>query len=58
MPKASSTRPVAGSHPAAPAPTKKTVYADVLKARTKQQTQAVQAALRSAHAGKLLFRKA
>lgn len=58
MPKASSTKQVAGSRAAVPASTKKTVYADVLKARTERQTQAVQAALRSAHAGKLLFRKA
>ncbi len=58
MPKASSAKPAAGRGAAAPAPTKKTVYADVLKAKTRQQTQAVQAALRSAHAGRLLFRKA
>ena len=57
MPKASTTKPVTGSRAAAPASTNKTVYADVLKAKTKQQTQAVQAALQSAHAGKLLFRK-
>lgn len=57
MPKASSTKPVTGSGTAAPASTKKTVYADVLKSKTRQQTQAVQAALQSAHAGKLLFRK-
>ncbi len=58
MPKTSSAKPVAGRGTAGPASTKKTVYADVLKAKTRQQTQAVQAALRGAHAGRLLFRKA
>ena len=57
MPKASSTKPVTGRRAAAAASTKKTVYADVLEAKTRQQTQAVQAALRSAQAGRLLFRK-
>ncbi len=58
MPKISSAKPAAGRGAAVPAPTKKMVYADVLKAKTRQQTQAVRAALRSAHAGRLLFREA
>lgn len=54
MPKASSAKSTATK----PASGKKTVYADALRAKTRKQTQEVQAALRSAHAGRLLFRKA
>ena len=58
MSKASSAKPAAAGSASAPASTKKRIYADALKAKTRQQTQAVQAALRGAHAGRLLFRKA